>query len=711
MTRRRRRVLGASGASIPSGAVLWLDAADASTITESSGSVSQWDDKSGNGNNVTQSTGSEQPTTGVSTSNGLNVLSFDGGDTLNLPSGLFDLGEDNSTIFAVVQCADNTSQMMFFNLVETFTSRYTLWGEFSSQINFDHNAGSAAKGSVDRINTNVYTASRTGTAIVVGSNGVDGTVSNTATDATNITSGTIGSYRGISAHLTGFIAEIIVYDRSLTAVEKDNVNNYLSSKWRGFKQPSDITGLQAWYDTSDDTYLTLDGDAITQVLDRSGNGNDTDVQGTASSRPTRVTDHVNGLQAAVFDGGDHLNLPSDLYSLANGDNTCIVVAKRDTEDGSDEAMFGFSEDVAGTFSGRLLLRYNTTATQIGYVSANSFNILSQSGNVNTDYQVIQGKREGTARSLSVNNTVIGTDSNGSDENNVGNGRLGSLNPSFPQGLDGTIAEVLLYNRALTSAEEKSVTDYLINKWTPIQLPTDIQGLGAWYDTTSDDYLTLDGDAITQFLDRSDNGNDSNVQGTAANRPTRTENYINGLQTAVFDGVNDAIEVPDDSSIADIFDGGGTIFAVASPVTDGENSFGRIVRKGWAALLLDDNGTASNNALSVPFSGDDGFWILNGKFTPLNEATIVQVEYDDSSTANNPVISINGESKTIIESTAPTGTADSNVGTSLYIGNRAAGDRTFDGGIAELIIFDRVLTTKEQDAMNNYLSNKYNIGLS
>jgi len=43
------------------GLVLWLDATDASTIAESSGSVSQWDDKSGNSNNAAQSSAAEKP--------------------------------------------------------------------------------------------------------------------------------------------------------------------------------------------------------------------------------------------------------------------------------------------------------------------------------------------------------------------------------------------------------------------------------------------------------------------------------------------------------------------------------------------------------------------------------------------------------------------------------------------------------------------------
>jgi hypothetical protein len=63
---------------------LWLDASDATTIT-SSGSpatVSQWNNK-GTLSNFTQATGANQPTTGASTVNGLNVFDFDGGDRLS----------------------------------------------------------------------------------------------------------------------------------------------------------------------------------------------------------------------------------------------------------------------------------------------------------------------------------------------------------------------------------------------------------------------------------------------------------------------------------------------------------------------------------------------------------------------------------------------------------------------------------------------------
>ena len=57
---------------------LWLDAADSSTITTVSDAVNQWNDKSGNSRNATQSTSTNRPLLTVSGLNGLNVISFDG---------------------------------------------------------------------------------------------------------------------------------------------------------------------------------------------------------------------------------------------------------------------------------------------------------------------------------------------------------------------------------------------------------------------------------------------------------------------------------------------------------------------------------------------------------------------------------------------------------------------------------------------------------
>jgi hypothetical protein len=85
----------------------WYDASDDATITESGGSVSQWDDKSGNMLHVTQGTASNQPETGSRTINGLNVLDFVS-DKLSFGSAL-PLARNVPGFFIIAVCEPDTS--------------------------------------------------------------------------------------------------------------------------------------------------------------------------------------------------------------------------------------------------------------------------------------------------------------------------------------------------------------------------------------------------------------------------------------------------------------------------------------------------------------------------------------------------------------------------------------------------------------------------
>jgi hypothetical protein len=79
---------------------LWLDAADASTITLESGAVSQWNDKSGNGRNFAQSASGNRPTYASTGLNGKPTLAFDTNDFMELSSGLI------SNLFTIVAVAN-----------------------------------------------------------------------------------------------------------------------------------------------------------------------------------------------------------------------------------------------------------------------------------------------------------------------------------------------------------------------------------------------------------------------------------------------------------------------------------------------------------------------------------------------------------------------------------------------------------------------------
>jgi hypothetical protein len=66
---------------------LWLDAADAGTVTTVSGAVSQWNDKSGNGRNATQGTAGNRPVYQASAQNGLNAVRFTAASAHSLSAG------------------------------------------------------------------------------------------------------------------------------------------------------------------------------------------------------------------------------------------------------------------------------------------------------------------------------------------------------------------------------------------------------------------------------------------------------------------------------------------------------------------------------------------------------------------------------------------------------------------------------------------------
>jgi hypothetical protein len=453
---------------------LWLDAADASTITESSGSVSAWADKSGNGNNATQGTGSAQPTTGVRTLNGKNALEFDGGDYLSADSlsSIFSGSDKPTTIFLVCSSVDVLTQQYVF-LAGNDASVTPLNGAlynggtaiFGTNRRDDGSTiKSVTSGTVVNYTPNVFAIVNTGTSVDLyfdSSLVVDGGDLDVA--AATIDNFTIGaSDRGgiVGQYFNGVMGEGIIYDRALSTSEISQVNAYLTSKWLGFRTPTDIAGLQAWYDTTSDDYLTLDGSAITQFLDRSGNGNDSNVQGTASARPTRTASQINGLQAAVFDGGDVLELPSALYSISNDDNTIFLVSQQATDSGNQERVYSMTEGG----SGRHYFQYGTAAGTVRWASNTTGAQTIDTGNTNTDFNIIRGFRDGTTQGLSINGATATTDSQGANEPDIDGAVIGAQTTALANPFIGSIAEILIYDRALTSTEIDNIENYLSAKY-------------------------------------------------------------------------------------------------------------------------------------------------------------------------------------------------------------------------------------------------------
>ncbi len=165
----------------------------------------------------------------------------------------------------------------------------------------------------------------------------------------------------------------------------------------------------------------------------------------------------------------------------------------------------------------------------------------------------------------------------------------------------------------------------------------------------------------------------------------------------FDGVDTKIQVSDDATIQNIWDGGGGAFAIINAVSDGENNAGRILDKAqWTFYILEEAAGKYRLGYVVGRSGLNGWWKTDVDLD-INKSYVVGVTYDADSVSNDPtifVVDIATGTLTVYtigagnltEVFTPNGVRSTDVGDDLVIGNETGQTRTFDGRIDELAIF-------------------------
>ena len=272
--------------------------------------------------------------------------------------------------------------------------------------------------------------------------------------------------------------------------------------------------------------------------------------------------------------------------------------------------------------------------------------------------------------------------------------LGSHNGSS-EFMTGQLDDIRIYNRALSSAEIKKIYDVtkgsVYNKTNKDRLTNGL--VGHW---------TFDGPDMnaTQALDSTANANHGTLSG-----PTRAIGKVG--QALSFDGVDDYINAGSDSSLDNLTTI--TISAWIYPTGWGEATWGRILVKGNAAggfFFLSNDATEGVETLNFfqNFSTTDGYWRTPTSSMVLNKWQHVAVTYDRSSTSNDPILYIDGVSKSVTEISGytPAGSDLDDSAEDLYIGNTPDNSRTFAGKIDEVRVYNRILTPEE-------ISIIYNIG--
>ena len=224
-----------------SGCALWLDAADSATVILTGTDVTQWNDKSGNGRNVTKTSAATNPVYTVGSLNRLPVLVNTG--TSGLSGTLAVNTLTNMTIFIV--CNDTNAAELVNN-----TGGYVMWwnetggwGQIQmyvsqSRLDWRFGSGQAENKPTFNLPSNVSTnyniaciskSSLAETGFLNGNVVGSYTAANAAianTSSSFVITGPVGA-----TYATNNVAEILIFTSSISIFQRQQVEGYLAWKW------------------------------------------------------------------------------------------------------------------------------------------------------------------------------------------------------------------------------------------------------------------------------------------------------------------------------------------------------------------------------------------------------------------------------------------------------------------------------------------------
>ena len=147
----------------------------------------------------------------------------------------------------------------------------------------------------------------------------------------------------------------------------------------------------------------------------------------------------------------------------------------------------------------------------------------------------------------------------------------------------------------------------------------------------------------------------------------------------FSAGTDEIDCGADSSIADIFDSGGTFFCwfIVDVHTVNMRWFEKAKVKCYLQNVINPTFRVS---FEYEFDTNNGTWRIPAPSNSFTEGNLYSTgfTYDNGSASNDPIGFINGEIRSVQRDIAPVGTRVSDASDNLFIGNRADAARNFHG---------------------------------
>lgn len=456
--------------------------------------------------------------------------------------------------------------------------------------------------------------------------------------------------------------------------------------------PKQFAELRVWLDASDLTQA--DNSSVSNWLDKSGNNTNV-TQVTLANQPVVRTNQLNGKPVVRFDGVNDYLLGTNLSPSSN--RTIIVLSRVNTHTSAGRTAFSTYPQFYGG-----VISVLSTNNQAGYMTGGGIlGALSDTATYPIGSAVVQMIRYtptefvlkmNVARTVSVVRTA-------SVDPALQTGYTIGSDAQFSAVFNGDIAEVIVYNSAISDANYTKIVNYLTAKWGLSGVsefkPTQYANNALWFDASQ---LALANNAtVATWPDLSGNGWDVS-QSTTTAQPTYLTNQMNGKAVVRFDGVDDHLR----SSLSSLTASSERSIIAVVRVNGSHTSARRCIfetKPQWYGGGL-ELGTTNFLTGFVQQSGTGLAGLADTIVFPLNVPVFSMFSYKENSTRN---VYVNSR----LANTAAFGPLDTTFQAGFNLGTyRTADARFFVGDIAEFIVFNREVTALERDVLLKYLQLKW-----
>ena len=426
---------------VKNGLALWLDAADDSTFSYSSGtSISQWRDKSGNNRHFFQATAGNQPSRSAVV-NSRKAIQFTAASSQYLRYNSTVINNTTGgSVFVVWRTAGETNA--YSSILDNYhCGNNALGAGFQIERNGDNNqyywgfvttgcanAGFMPATSYSNDTTNCIWITKDSTTITGGLNGTSGTpnASPSSTWVEDDKGWTIGAWgsgtESFARFFNGIECEVIIFNRGLSPIEVKKVNTYLGQKWGISNTDRSIVDLS----TNNYSGLLGNGTVANMPL--------FDVYNKGALKFDGSTDYIStGVSSIVPTSTAAYTVSVWCYRNTNNTGYKELLAQWTSANSGNSFFFGFDNSA---------VRFTDNWNPI---------TVSGAGNTNVWMNLV-GVYTVSNAYIYLNGVLAATKGSGFTYTGTGPliiGRQGELASEY---FDGNIGNVLIYNKALSAAE-------------------------------------------------------------------------------------------------------------------------------------------------------------------------------------------------------------------------------------------------------------------